>query len=43
VRHGATEAGSAANEVLVAAQSLSKDNERLKMEVSTFLQTVRAA
>ncbi|PYE99919.1 methyl-accepting chemotaxis protein [Rhodopseudomonas faecalis] len=43
VQHGASEAGSAATEVLSAAQSLARDNERLKQEVSSFLQTVRAA
>ena len=43
VQRGATEAGSAASQVLSAAQSLSQDSERLKMEVSNFLETVRAA
>ncbi len=43
VRHGATEAGAASTEVLAAAQLLSKDSERLKTEVASFLQTVRAA
>ncbi|PYE99017.1 hypothetical protein BJ122_1451, partial [Rhodopseudomonas faecalis] len=43
VQRGATEAGSAAGQVLSAAQSLSQDSERLKMEVSNFLETVRAA
>jgi methyl-accepting chemotaxis protein len=43
VRHGATEAGSASTQVLAAAQLLSKDSARLKVEVANFLQTVRAA
>jgi methyl-accepting chemotaxis protein len=43
VQRGSTEAGSAASEVLSAAQSLSQGSERLRLEVSNFLDTVRAA
>jgi methyl-accepting chemotaxis protein len=43
VEHGATETGTASAEVLAAAQSLSSDSERLKLEVGKFLDTVRAA
>ena len=43
VRQGATETGSASAQVLSAAQSLSSDSNRLKLEVSRFLTTVRAA
>jgi methyl-accepting chemotaxis protein len=43
VRQGATETGSASSQVLSAAQSLSNDSSRLKLEVSKFLDTVRAA
>jgi methyl-accepting chemotaxis protein len=43
VRQGATETGSASSQVLSAAQSLSNDSNRLKIEVSKFLNTVRAA
>ncbi len=43
VQRGSAESGSAASQVLSAAQSLSQDSERLKMEVSNFLETVRAA
>ncbi len=43
VQRGATETGSASAQVLSAAQSLSRDSNRLKMEVGTFLSTVRAA
>ncbi|WP_439371030.1 methyl-accepting chemotaxis protein [Bradyrhizobium sp. DASA03120] len=43
VRQGATETGSASSQVLSAAQSLSNDSNRLKIEVSKFLHTVRAA
>jgi methyl-accepting chemotaxis protein len=43
VRQGATETGSASAQVLSAAQSLSNDSNRLKLEVSRFLDTVRAA
>jgi methyl-accepting chemotaxis protein len=39
VQHGANETGSASSEVL----SLSSDSNRLKLEVSKFLDTVRAA
>ena len=43
VQHGADETGSASSEVLLAARSLSNDGNRLKLEVSKFLGTVRAA
>jgi methyl-accepting chemotaxis protein len=43
VRQGATETGSASSQVLSAAQSLSNDSNRLKIEVGRFLDTVRAA
>jgi methyl-accepting chemotaxis protein len=43
VQRGATETGSASAQVLSAAQSLSRDSNRLKDEVGRFLATVRAA
>jgi methyl-accepting chemotaxis protein len=43
VQHGVTETGSASIQVLSAAQSLSRDSNRLKQEVGKFLNTVRAA
>ncbi|GMP07600.1 methyl-accepting chemotaxis protein [Bradyrhizobium sp. TM239] len=43
VQHGASETGSASSQVLAAAQSLSGDSNRLKIEVGKFLGTVRAA
>jgi methyl-accepting chemotaxis protein len=43
VQRGASETGSASTEVLTAAQSLSGDSNRLKLEVGKFLNTVRAA
>jgi methyl-accepting chemotaxis protein len=43
VRQGASETGSASSQVLSAARSLSKDSNRLKLEVGKFLDTVRAA
>jgi methyl-accepting chemotaxis protein len=43
VQHSATETGSASSQVLSAAQSLSQDSIRLKLEVGKFLNTVRAA
>ncbi|WP_211112600.1 cache domain-containing protein [Azospirillum sp. SYSU D00513] len=43
VSHAATETGVAASQVLGAASSLSRDAERLKGEVETFVATVRAA
>ncbi|CCD96232.1 putative methyl-accepting chemotaxis receptor/sensory transducer precursor (chemoreceptor) [Bradyrhizobium sp. ORS 375] len=43
VQRGASETGSASSQVLSAAQTLSTDSNRLKLEVSRFLQTVRAA
>jgi methyl-accepting chemotaxis protein len=43
VQRGATETGSASTQVLSAAQSLSEDSNRLKVEVSKFLDSVRAA
>ena len=43
VQRGATETGSASSQVLSAAQSLSSDSNRLKLELGKFLNTVRAA
>jgi len=43
VQRGASETGSASSQVLSAAQMLSTDSERLKLEVGRFLETVRAA
>ncbi len=43
VQRGASETGSASSQVLSAAQSLSQDSNRLKQEVSRFLNNVRAA
>jgi methyl-accepting chemotaxis protein len=43
VQRGATEIGSASTQVLSAAQSLSGDSNRLKLEVGKFLDSVRAA
>ncbi|WOK20747.1 methyl-accepting chemotaxis protein [Rhodopseudomonas sp. BAL398] len=43
VQRGATETGSASSQVLSAAQSLSRDSNRLKDQVAKFLGTVRAA
>jgi methyl-accepting chemotaxis protein len=42
-KDGAAETGSAASQVLSAAQSLSADSSRLKVEVSKFLNSLRAA
>jgi methyl-accepting chemotaxis protein len=42
-QRGATETGSASSQVLSAAQSLSGDSNRLKLEVGKFLDSVRAA
>jgi len=43
VQHGATETGSASAQVHSAAKSLSSESNRLKLEVSRFLNSVRAA
>src|SRR5882757_213311 len=43
VQRGAGETGSASSQVLSAAQSLSGDSNRLKIEVDKFLNSVRAA
>src|SRR5690349_14077989 len=43
VRQGAAETGSASSQVLSAAQLLSGDSNRLKLEVGRFLDSVRAA
>jgi methyl-accepting chemotaxis protein len=43
VQRGASETGSASSQVLSAAQMLSGDSNRLKLEVGKFLETVRAA
>ncbi|MGY8662001.1 methyl-accepting chemotaxis protein [Bradyrhizobium sp. UFLA05-109] len=43
VQRGASETGSASSQLFSAAQSLSSDGNRLKVEVDRFLTTVRAA
>ena len=43
VQRGASETGSASSQVLSAAQMLSGDSNRLKIEVARFLDSVRAA
>jgi methyl-accepting chemotaxis protein len=43
VQRGASETGSASSKFLSAAQSLSGDSNRLKLEVGKFLNSVRAA
>jgi methyl-accepting chemotaxis protein len=43
VQRGANETGSASSQVLAAAQSLSGESNRLKLEVGKFLNSVRAA
>ncbi len=43
VQRGASETGLASSQVLSAAQSLSGDSNRLKLEVGKFLDSVRAA
>jgi methyl-accepting chemotaxis protein len=43
VQRGAGETGAASTQLLSAAQSLSRDSNRLKSEVGKFLDTVRAA
>ena len=43
VQRGAKETGAASSQVLSAAQSLSGDSQRLRLEVSKFLESVRAA
>ena len=43
VQRGASETGLASSQVLSAAQSLSGESSRLKLEVSKFLSAVRAA
>jgi methyl-accepting chemotaxis protein len=43
VQRGATETETASSHVLSAAQSLSSDSTRLKIEVAKFLESVRAA
>jgi methyl-accepting chemotaxis protein len=43
VQRGASETGSASAQVLSAAQSLSHESNRLKLEVGKFLSSVRAA
>jgi methyl-accepting chemotaxis protein len=42
VQRGASETGSASSQILSAAQSLSRDSNRLKLEVGNFLNRVRA-
>jgi methyl-accepting chemotaxis protein len=43
VQRGTTDTGSASSQVLSAAQSLSTESNRLKLEVAKFLDSVRAA
>ncbi|MCA6119494.1 MCP four helix bundle domain-containing protein [Bradyrhizobium sp. WSM 1738] len=43
VQRGASETGAASSQVLSAAQSLSGDSRRLRLEVGKFLESVRAA
>ena len=43
VNRGAGETGSASDQVLASAQSLSSESSHLKIEVAKFLETVRAA
>jgi methyl-accepting chemotaxis protein len=43
VQRGASETGSASSQVFAAAQSLSGESNRLKLEVGKFLSSVRAA
>ena len=43
VQRGASETGDTSGHVLVAARQLSNDSDRLKQQVSRFLQSVRAA
>jgi methyl-accepting chemotaxis protein len=43
VQRGATQTGAGSSQVLAAAQTLSGDSSRLKLEVSKFLASVRAA
>ncbi|MGY4503757.1 methyl-accepting chemotaxis protein [Bradyrhizobium sp. GM24.11] len=43
VQQGASETGTASSQLLSAAQTLSTDSNRLKLEVGKFLETVRAA
>jgi methyl-accepting chemotaxis protein len=43
VQRGASETGSASSQVLSATHSLSVESKRLKIEVSRFLDSVRAA
>ena len=43
VQQGAIHTGTASSEVLTAASSLSAESNRLKIEVTRFLDTVRAA
>jgi methyl-accepting chemotaxis protein len=43
VQQGASETGAASSQVLSAAQSLSRDSNRLTIEVGKFMNTVRAA
>src|SRR5262249_14800118 len=43
VNNGANETGTASSQVLVSAQALSSEGNKLKAEVENFLATVRAA
>jgi methyl-accepting chemotaxis protein/aerotaxis receptor len=43
VQRGASQTGAASSQVHSAAQTLSRDSNRLKLEVGKFLSSVRAA
>ena len=43
LQHGAVETGSASSQVLSSAQTLSRDSQRLQIEVRKFLDSIRAA
>jgi hypothetical protein len=43
VNRGATETGSASDEVLNSAQTLSAESTRLRQELDRFMTTIRAA
>ena len=43
VNRGATETGSASDEVLNSAQTLSTESTRLRQELDRFMTTIRAA
>jgi methyl-accepting chemotaxis protein len=43
VNRGAAETGAASSQVLTSARSLASESNRLKLEMTKFLETVRAA